>query len=114
MLAFFYACNRQMCAFARFTAGGARRLQSLPVPSFRSTNLAPSVTSFGRVVSDFHGMKESSMSEQFTAAPAACSMIKVSSDQAGPTYHARCVRLAGCQDIALPILEGILELQEGK
>jgi len=102
-----------MCAFARFTAGGARRLQSLPVPSFRSTNLAPSVTSFGRAVPDFHGMKESSMSKQFAAAPAACSKIEFSGGEASAIYDARCVRPGGFQEFAPLILDNSCQQWEG-
>jgi hypothetical protein len=103
-----------MCAFARFTAGGARRLQSLPVPSFRSTNLAPSVTSFGRAVPDLHGMKESSMSKQFAAAPAACSKIEFSGDEAVAIYGARCVRLGAFQKFASHRLQSACQPREGK
>jgi len=113
MRAFFIACNRKMCAFARFTAGGARRLQSLPVPSFRSNNLAPSVTSFGRVVADFHGMKESSMSKQFAAASAVCSKNGFSGGEAGAIYDAQCVQPGGFQEFASLILDNACQQWEG-
>jgi len=71
----FFCCPRlgTMRAFARPMAGGARRLQSLPVPSFRFLNLAPSVTSFESAVSDFHGTKEPTMPKSSQPARAAAS-----------------------------------------
>jgi hypothetical protein len=44
------------------------------VPSFRSANLAPSVTSFCSAVPDFHGTKEPTMPKSSQSARAAASL----------------------------------------